>query len=201
MTLVTPISLLLVLPYIGQIWLWFLCIWRIIVLCDAWQRAKATALHSFRCFHWSAFVSGAHQRGRVGLTFCLPITELCLFVVVHGGPPSARGWEDAEFSFLFLFFIFIFTFWKFTFCKLSHLLCPIFWMLLTSASTTLIRCATFSMIEFKSLQMLMVSKRTYAYTITNAHTDTHNQTQIQRKKRALSWDELPNPLAQLQYQL
>lgn len=91
-------------------------------------------------------------------------------------------------------FFFFFRFLKMIFCKERGqccLLCPMFWMLLTSAATTLILSATFSMIEFKSLQMLMDSKApTHKHLQMHTQTITNTQTHTKSLGRALSVDEL-----------
>lgn len=158
---VMPISPLFFLPYIVKIWLsFFLCVSgrSFLSVMRNWVEKPqqhvapgvSTNLHSYT----------AHQRGRVGLTFCLSIAE-AVAVFFPTGPPTVE-WGQSSFL-------------KIIFCKeRGHccLLCPMFLMLLTSASTTLILSATFSMIEFKSLQMLMDSKgpiRTHKDKCTHTH--------------------------------
>lgn len=71
------------------------------------------------------------------------------------------------------------------------LLCLMFWMLLTSAATTLILLTTFSMIEFKSLQMLMDSKAPiHKHLQIHTQTITNTTTHTKSLGRALSVDEL-----------
>lgn len=78
MNSVMPAALFSNSAYNFWIRLLFLCIWRIVLLSEAWQSANAMAPCSSRCKHWSAFISGALQRGQTQLTFCLGSHELLL---------------------------------------------------------------------------------------------------------------------------
>lgn len=106
----------------------------------------------------------------------------------RAGPPTAE-YEHCSFFFPFAFKN------HFLQRKPCCLLCLMFWMLLTSVSATLILCATFSMIEFISLQMLMGSKgpvHTPLQTRTRGHKHAHTHARgvEHSQDRALSVDEL-----------